>query len=400
MTTGAQNKTIMILGAGNVVSPLIRQAKNRGLRIVVVSPPGDYPGFQYADEQVHCDYLDGSMILEKAHELRIDGITSTGTDAVVPVIGRVVDALGLRGTGYEAARVCSHKWEMKRVLQVHGIRVAEGRLCSGFDEVEEAAHQLGFPLMCKAVDSSGSQGIQKVEMLEELAGAWSGSAKVSRTGDVVIEQYLEGLEFGAQAIVEGNTVVAVLFHNDQLTPPPDYTPVGHSMPCQIEEGILEKARHEVVASIEALGIRDAIVNVDLMLVDGSPYIIEIGARMGATCLPESISHYAGFNAYDAVLSLALGEPLRLSLSGPGLANASRLIESRMEGTVKSIRLPDRVAGNEQLVHARLYVQPGDRVKKFQVGPDRIGDVLVQAPTVEEAEQLARQFAAAVELEYG
>ena len=161
--------------------------------------------------------------------------------------------------------------------------------------------------MSKAVDSSGSQGVFRVDRLEDLPGAWEASKQASTSGRVVLEQFLEGLEYGAQAVVEGNKVKAVFLHNDQLTPPPDHTPVGHSIPCDLNPDQQACSRTEIIAAINALGIRDTVSNVDLMLVGDTPYIIEIGARMGATCLPETVSIYGDFNAYDCVLSLALGE---------------------------------------------------------------------------------------------
>ena len=43
-------KKLIILGAGIYQAPLIRQAKELGLFVIVVSSPGDYPGFALADK--------------------------------------------------------------------------------------------------------------------------------------------------------------------------------------------------------------------------------------------------------------------------------------------------------------------------------------------------------------
>lgn len=59
-------KKMMILGAGNTVTPLIEQAKRRGLVTIVVSPVGDYKGLNLADHQIHCDFRDTETILKQA----------------------------------------------------------------------------------------------------------------------------------------------------------------------------------------------------------------------------------------------------------------------------------------------------------------------------------------------
>ena len=43
-------KKLMILGAGVYQVPLIKRAKEKGLYTIVVSIPGDYPGFKLADK--------------------------------------------------------------------------------------------------------------------------------------------------------------------------------------------------------------------------------------------------------------------------------------------------------------------------------------------------------------
>ena len=58
--------------------------------------------------------------------------------------------------------------------------------------------------------------------------------------------------------------------------------------------------------VNALGIRDAICNVDLILTDDGPMILEIGARMGGTCIPEVCGTWWGVNLYGIALDLATG----------------------------------------------------------------------------------------------
>lgn len=387
----------MILGAGDTALPLIERAKRRGLVTIVVSTPGDYKGLMLADHRVLCDYRDTETILKQAKYYAIDGITCTGTDVVVPTIGHVIDELGLHGTGYESAIACSDKWLMKQILIKHGVMTARGFVCKSQDDLALASRMVGFPLMSKAVDSSGSQGVFRVDRLEELREAWEASKHASTSGQVVLEQFLDGLEYGAQAVVEGNQVKAVFLHNDQLTAPPNHAPVGHSIPCGLTSDQQARSQVEITAAINALGIRNTVSNVDLMLVGDTPYIIEIAARMGATCLPETISIYGDFNAYDCVLSLALGESISVTDAQHGMPNASRMIESPRDGTVLDILVPETVRSHPNLHRLSIYAKPGDNVHQFRVGPDRIGDVIVTGSSATDAERLATTLAALVEV---
>ncbi|RUR56551.1 ATP-grasp domain-containing protein [Vreelandella populi] len=381
-------KKIMILGAGNTVTPLIKRSSQLGYETIVISPWGDYPGFRYASQGVFCDFLDVNMILRHARMLKIDAISSTGTDIAVPVIGKIVDSLRLPGCGTKVAELCSDKWHMKCALLNAGVMTAKGKLVDNTEDLPLVAQELGYPLMCKSVDCSGSEGIFRVDGPESLSSTWEQSRYISASGRVLIEEFLNGVEFGAQAIVQGTEVIAVYFHDDQIKTSLTPLPIGHSMPCEIDSLILKKARDEVKRAIMALGVRDTIANIDLMLVDNIPYIIEVGARMGATCLPETISLYGNFDAYEANLTLALGGLVNLKKEGSGIANASRLIFSTMPGTVTSIDIPEDVSNHPQLYRLKIYCKPGDKVRSFHVGKDRIGDIIVTGDTADEARKLA------------
>lgn len=93
--------------------PLIKRAKEKGLYTIVVSIPGDYPGFKLADKIYYENTTDCEKILEIAQKENIDGIVTAGTDVAVVTVGRVCDAMKLCGISYEAAQISGDKLLMK-----------------------------------------------------------------------------------------------------------------------------------------------------------------------------------------------------------------------------------------------------------------------------------------------
>lgn len=386
---------VMILGAGVYQLPLIMKAQEMGLTTVVVSPVGRYPGIALADVWIDCDVRDKDKILEVARAERIDAILTTGSDVSVPAIGHVVDALGLAGTGYAASILCADKHVMKKAFADHGIRTARFEVASTLAEVVSAAESIGFPVMIKAVDSSGSRGITRVEAEAELLSAYEAAQSVSQSKLVVVEEYLVGQEFGAQAVVVGDQVLDILCHADVVTPPPVCVPIGHSMPIALSDATLTEVKELIASAISALKIRDTIANVDVMLVNGVPYLLEIGARMGGTCLPENISIYMGVNAYELLLRIALGEAPSLDFNYPKTPSASLLVTSDASGVVSWIDAPK--VSCEGITWS-MDVGPGDKVTRFKVGSDRIGQVIASACSLKEAENLAASFTAKIRVE--
>ena len=98
-------KKLLILGAGIYQVPLIKTAKRMGIQTLVASIPGNYPGFELADKVFYENTVDHEKILGIAREEQIDGIVTAGTDVAVITIGKVCDALGLKGLSAEAAAI-------------------------------------------------------------------------------------------------------------------------------------------------------------------------------------------------------------------------------------------------------------------------------------------------------
>lgn len=391
-------KKVMILGAGIYQVPLINKAKEMGLHTIVVSPKGPYPGIELADTFLNIDTTDQNKILEKAIELDIDGILTTGTDVAMPSIGYVNDNLNLSGVSHSSAIICSDKIKMKQAFLENNVKTAEFRAVSSLSELNCAAQEIGFPVIIKAIDSSGSRGITKVDSEQDLLEAFNSALSVSKTSNVIIEKFLVGYEIGAQCVVVGDEVKTTIFHNDLVTPPPICVPYGHSLPLELKPDLTRCAEKEVEAAIKSLKIESCVANVDLMICQGVPYIIEIGARMGATCLPENMSIYTGLDFYTLLISLSLGIRPEIPSFYAKTANTALLIRAESSGVIKSIKIPQSVTEHPNLVDISLDYNVGDYVKKFKVGPDRIGQLIVTGSTSKESDELALSLIRSIEIE--
>ena len=215
-------KKIMILGAGVYQLPLIKKARDLDLHTIVVSPQGPYPGISYADEFIEADTTDVENVLAHARRIDIDAVLTTGTDVAVPTIGKIVDELGLRGTSYGPSLISMDKTLMKKCLVDNNIATARyfEFHSSETSNAQKAAVEIGYPIMVKASDSSGSRGVIKVNNSCDFEAAFSTAAAHTRNNKVIVEQFLDGHEIGAQAVVIGDSVQAIYVHNDTVSAPP------------------------------------------------------------------------------------------------------------------------------------------------------------------------------------
>lgn len=379
-------KKIMILGAGIYQVPLIETAKRMGLYTIVVSIPGNYPGFALADKVYYENTVDDEKILEIAREENIDGIITTGTDVCVITIGKVCDALGLSGLSYEAAQVAVDKMLMKTKYEEYGVRTARFRKVLFTDpDIRTTIAGLEFPLIFKSVDSSGSRGIIRVDSYDEFDSAMAYVKENTRKDYFLIEEFIEGEEFGAQAFVYNGEVVFTLPHGDYVFHGDTGVPIGHFAPYNLEESVIKDAKKQLAGAVKAMGLDNCAINADFILKDNKTYVLELGGRCGATCLAELVAIYYGFDYYEKILKTALGEDPDFDFGKPPVPNASHLLMSEKDGIIES--QTNHNEPNPDIYQVQFDYQPGDEVHKFHVGPHRIGHIITKGKTLEEAQAL-------------
>ena len=375
-------KKLMIMGAGIYQVPLIKAAKEMGIYTIAVSIPGKYPGFAYADEVLHINTVDAEAVLQAAKERKIDGICTAGTDVAVMTIGRVNDELGLSGISYSAARIACDKVLMKQCYEEHGVRTARYRKVYFNENVDEKIEGLQYPLIIKIVDSSGSRGITRVDRPDQIQAAITNAQAYTRKDYYIVEEFIIGREFGAQAFVMDGKVQFILPHRDYIFHGSTGVPAGHFAPYELSEEAQKDCCETCEKAILAMGLDNCAVNCDFIMRDGKTYVLEIGGRSGATCLAELVSIYYGYDYYKKIIEVALGQKPDFP-KDKAVPNASKLLMSDKDGEI--IALANRnPKSDSNICEVCFDYTIGDQVKKFHVGPNRIGHVVTKGRTLAEA----------------
>ncbi len=375
-------KKLMIMGAGIYQVPLIRKAKEMGIWTIAVSIPGNYPGFAIADQVIYENTVDYEKVLEAARREQIDGIVTAGTDVAVVTIGKVCDELGLTGLSFEAAQIASNKIRMKQKYEEYGVRTARFCEVTFEDDMQEKTKGLNFPLIFKAVDTSGSRGIIRVNSADEFEHARNIVRANTRTDHFIIEEFIEGKEFGAQAFVHHGEVKFILPHGDYVFQGDTGVPIGHFAPYDLAEGVIEDAKKQLETAIRAMKLDNCAINADFILKDDKTYVLELGGRSGATCLAELVSIYYGFDYYEKLILAVLGEDVEFPQE-MAVPNASMLLRSDKDGIITAME--NHNEADEDICEVQFDYKVGDEVKKFHVGPHRIGHVITKGTTLAEAE---------------
>lgn len=388
---------LLVLGAGRGQAGLISAARQMGVHTVVATlPDGDPPGIALADEVAYVDITDVDAVVGVARQLDLDGVATSCADTGISALGAVCEELGLPGLTRESAAICADKRAMKERFASYGVSSPKYRLIGSLPELYAAFDDLGMPVIVKAPDLQGSRGVAILREPSDAPQAYRHAADATHQAEVVVEQFVVGREFGAQALVRDQEIMFVLIHNDEVHLGDTGVPVGHSVPFRGDAALVLQARELVEAAIRAVGLDNCAVNVDLIATDSSVAVLEVTGRAGANGLPEMVSAYFGIDYYESIVRLALGDLLCEWPSPGGTAVSVGMIMPPVQarGTIANLRLEHHGADTSHL----FFVGPGGRIDGFRDSSDCLGQIIAMADSLAEADRLVESARRAVVLD--
>ena len=200
--------------------------------------------------------------------------------------------------------------------------------------------KIKLPVIIKATDLQGSNGIYIAKTEKDAYDGFHAAMGLTKRSYCIVEEFIEGWEFGAQAFVYNNEVLFVMPHGDETYMSHTAVPVGHYVPLDCDENIHEQTEEAVKNAIKALGLNNCAVNVDLILRDNKVYVIELTGRVGANCLPELVEINFGIEYYKMIAAMAVGEnPLEYwnkRRETPKAGLARMILETEKEGILEEI----------------------------------------------------------------
>ena len=391
-------KKLLVLGAGIYQVPLIKKAKQMGLYTIVASCQGPYPGLALADEVWEIDTRDSAMLLARSRKANIDGVVTTGTDVAVRSVGIICEELGLNGLSAKAAKTVSDKALMKEAFVEGQVATPKAYKVSSLHEAIKVFANIDGPVLIKAVDSSGSRGITKVEVLGDVEQAYEVARAVSEKTYVLVEEFIQTHEVGVDGFISHGEIGFVLPH-DKFTYTVDNVtiPVGHAFPFECSSKLEATIIEQMKRAVHATGLDNCAINADVLITKDKAYILEIGGRTGATCIPELISIYGDFNYYQQLILNALGKKPDFSF-GEATPCMGKLIFSDIDGEITDINEEFIEKLRSKDVQIALDFSVGDKVEAVKNGTSRIGAVIMKTADVKVLDDVVSKVRGAITID--
>lgn len=305
-----RGKKLTVLGAGYLQRPLIRRARELGVRTICFAWENGAVCRDEADRFYPVSIREKETIAAICRDEKIDGITTIASDAAVPTMTFVADALALPGNSPASGQRTTHKGIMREILASAGLPCPPFRRVRTAGDIHAAAAELGFPLVVKPCDRSGSLGVCRVTDLPELLAASETAINCSFTREAVIEKAIDiAREFSVEGISWQGEYHLLAFTDKETSGPPHYVEIGHRQPSTLPETVRHETAQFLTRALPALGITCGASHAEWMLsADGQLFVTEIAARMGGDFIGSDLVPLStGYDFLRGVMETALGE---------------------------------------------------------------------------------------------
>jgi len=395
-----EKATILLLGGSADQLFAIRTAQAMGLRALVVDMNPDSPGFSIADDHAVISTRDVSALKSFVDTYRsnkgpINGVLVQGSD-IPQIVCALAEHMGTPHIPLEAALISTHKFKMKCRFRECGVPIP------WFSQVESANHlrtiiaERGFPLIIKPVDRSGARGVYYLDDGCDLDRLFADSKAQSYSGEVMVEEYLPGLQISTETIMHGGKAYTPGFADRNYEKLTVYAPNIIENGGWVPSCVSPEQRTAIERLVEqaglALGVTDGVVKGDVVLTQDGPKMIEMATRLSGGDFSESLIPLGcGVNIVEAALNIAVGRRPDLTKLQPqfqkGVVNRyffpepGRLLRIEGENEVRSFPWVKKL---------EFWYRPGDIVPPVKSHADRFGVFIAIGETRAEAEARAEQ----------
>ncbi|MEU7149353.1 ATP-grasp domain-containing protein [Streptomyces sp. NPDC045456] len=393
--TDAPQPTILLLGGKR---SLLLKAQKLGLTVLHMQLAKEFTPDQgeLADLTVLLDYEDVDKAVEVArglHAFRPFAAAVTITEWAQLATAHINEALGLPGVSPRTVELVTDKFAMREALNAAG--VGEVGAVRGRDrsDLTDFASTYGYPFLIKPIAASGSYGVFRVSGPEDIDAVWE---KLSALGlsTFLVEEFLEGREIGVEVLTFGGRHVPLGCTDKEINA--DFMEVAHYSPAELPSEQRADLFAFVGRVLDTLGVDEGASHTELMLTAKGPKVIETHTRRAGDRIGELTRRVYGIDMEAYTLGHPAGVLDALTESPrPRLGASVRFFEAE-PGILREVRGAEEVRDKEDVVEFYVQFKAGDRVPPLRWALDRVGHVMVERPTAQEAFATATAYADSLE----
>lgn len=385
---------ILVLAGGYDQIALINKIKNYGHSVILADYYPNPPAKTAADVHYQISTLDEDAVCKLAQEERVDMIVTACTDQALLTVASVSEKLGLPTyLSKQTAVNVTNKSNMKKLLTDNHIPTAQSYIFQSEEEIDYNIFEQFYPLVVKPCDCNSSKGVVKVHSYAEVKEAVDEAFAMSRSHQIVIEEFMEGAELSIDIWhdKEGIKLLSVTETRKRKNAESDFTICGSAYPAKInqeDEKQICKIAGEIIRGFE---LKKGPLLIQAIKTENGIKVIEFSARMGGGTKYELIESISGVDIMEIYMQLVLGQ----EISDVAPKQTSKCIEMiylyAQNGIFSELVGFEECKTKHIIDDYFVYKSRGAEIKAAKTSSDRVAGVIISGNNQEELIKKKQQF---------
>jgi len=297
----------------------------------------------------------------------------TSSDTFYGSAAWLAHQLGLPGADYRAIDFCRCKVNQRTALGELRPHLNPSWRAPSLESAAEEATSIGYPLIVKPCDGTGSLLVRKcwdegevAVHIERISRDWHGTC-----GHILLEEFIAGPEFSVE-IFNGRLIGVT---EKTLGPEPNFVEMGHLYPAQGPVAdIIGRSATQVARDLR---LSWGPVHIEMRASSAGPRIIEINPRLGGDFIPELIRLADGEDVIASCIRLAAGDTVNFDVPSGRFAAVHFLQQvtdgiATVTGISSALEMP--FVREARLYHRDTYHRVAEDFT------DRVGHIILAAPS--------------------
>lgn len=378
-----RGKKLLLLGGAHFQVPAILAARRLGMTAICADNRPGNPGHALADLSFPTvSTVDTEAVLRLAREQAVDGVLNYGSDVSAVTCALVCSDLGLPGHDLEAVKALTNKGRFRELLRRERLQDLPVQRVLQPDEDAHRAEvgAADLPLIVKPLDSSGSKGVTRVNELAALPEAVQAARRLSRTGCVLVESFMQktGFQICGDGFFQDGALAFVAYGNGHFHEDSGHlVPFAETFPSLHPPAMLEAVSARLQTILRLVGFGTGAFNLDVIVdAHGQPFVIEIGPRNGGNFIPQAIGAWTGVDLVEASVRAAVEPAYRLPQRGREHGFfASYMLHRKTAARFERLRLSEQI--RPHVIRQLVYATTGDPIEPFVHGGHAFGNLLLR-----------------------
>ena len=315
LKTDLRGKKILLVGGLNNTVDLIDLAHRNGVKVGVADYNHGTLAKKLADYAHDINAYDEDAMAELVQKEHYDGVITAFNERLGPVVRKLADRLGFYAPfTVEQLRMSTDKKYFKHTCQQYGVPVPREVLISNKEDISRQT--IEYPVIIKPVDAASSVGVTPCHNQAELEAGYEKAVKASKSGNVIVEQYLPFDEINMTFIAQDGDIQLAAIHDryfnteqKSATKAPDL----YIYPSRYTDIIQEKYSGLIIRMLREIGVQNGSLFIQAIMKGEQLYCYEAGMRLNGCKTYQILEVENDFNTFERLMLFALtgsmGEPV-------------------------------------------------------------------------------------------